>query len=315
MNYLLPASADFDRNSSSYEDGKSVSREMIPQENKTKTFPLDKNIRKRMKTMLKELRDASDDSTDWVEGWKVGKNNIQVPKEFRQSIFNNYFYTSVIDDKHDNKEKEKGKEKNEEEYKYGEFECGCFTDYISDAIDHMADVGENFPSNVDDHANCNIKNEDGDPVHTYKTATYAKWKVADCIGGLKSLGVGLENGDKLFCHSCAQEYKRPSKLRLLIDDGSSSMLPNDLVNIILDYLAPPFTLVKYEDEFMETSAYIDWIEFLVYNLLEESQHWYINCNLDSKFYGYIMSWNQIDHHKLLIFDDIKGFETSFLQLL
>jgi hypothetical protein len=138
------------------------------------------------------------------------------------------------------------------------------------------------------------------------------FKIGDYVDGLQYAG----NGEfaYTFCSSCAQEYKRPSKWVTELNrlNECTKLLPV-LVNIILDYLAPPFTLIKNDEKLVLTSTYIDWVKFLHVDLEEDSKTWYINCNLDSLMYGCIMLLTE--QNDLFItgkgVDDIKEFEQLF----
>jgi hypothetical protein len=289
-------------------------------------FPSDEKVKMGMQETLERIRRCYKNSLDLIKDLKVPER-VKVPEEFRQSIFNNSFLTfrqpgmrSDEDDDEDNYASAAMGEK------YNEFECGyeplsnfdeeMFEERcIKEAKDYskLHGCSHLLTTAINKSGRLMTKVGDGDGR--------TSGKIGDYIAGLEICGNG--SFAHTFCHSCAQEYKRPSMLReqinlSIIGGGSGARLPSDIVNIILDYLAPPFTLINNNDQkLVPTSTYIDWVKFLHVELEEDSKTWFINCNLDNPFYGCIMLLT--DQNDLFItrqgVDSIKEFEQLFKKSL
>jgi hypothetical protein len=207
---------------------------------------------------------------------------IKVPIEFRQSIFNTSFLTHC--------DKEEDEDDGEDNNEYNEFKCGYGNDYLPE-----------FSKEANDYSN----------LFGCPHSSQHSLKVGDYIGGLEDCGNGRMAYS--FCSSCAKEYLNSfSELKAEI----CHLLIPEIANIILDYTSPPlFTLIKSSDKLVCTSQFSDWLQFLHVSLAEDSKTWFINCNLDSKFYGCVMMVDEQNDLFIMMkgIDSIKEFEAIFLE--
>jgi hypothetical protein len=72
--------------------------------------------------------------------------------------------------------------------------------------------------------------------------------------------------------------------------------------IILDYLRPVFKLKKSKSSSVTTvatSQLYDWLPFIYLALEEDSLYYAVNCNPDSKFYGYVLLYGHQGEFELV----------------
>jgi hypothetical protein len=296
----------------------------------TVEFPSDETIKRMMKECLTEMVRTC--YFHKARDWKV-PDRVKVPEDFRNSIFNTSFYTDYDDcgdNGHEENEKIKIRERTPEEQNpliYNQFDCRCLlTDNITirNNIQIMTLQGYNdktkTKTKVLDYSGGRHCQHLGDNSG-YKEESL--FKTADYVDGFQFAG----NGQHSFtcCQTCRDEYTSPQSssfeeknMKKELSSCLTVILPTDLVNIIFDYLRlpPSFTLVKVDEELIQTSTYIDWVPFLTIFLEEDSKDWYINCNLDNPLYGCIMMCG--NQNEMFVSSNkytIKDFETRFLEIL
>ena len=221
----------------------------------------------------------------WATGWQVA-DRVKMPEEFRQSIFKKEFFTFDRLPQMDNE-------------KYGEYACAADTleDTESDIFNDIANDNNGIPDDHESDTNqcCELCDQ---------TAVF---KIADTIGGFQMM---TWDNDIFYCQSCAEEFMKPAGLRKWLRQTG---LPAALAEIILDYCQPPFQFNRIDEPRIETSKYIDWVKFLTCDLCVDTRKWYINCNLNSKFYGHVLTWERCG--RIFIGGDISQFEKDFINSL
>jgi len=176
-------------------------------------------------------------------------NKLIIPKEFKESIFNNEF---TINKK---------------------LKCKLDLTFFEDEIDIF-----------------NI-NDDELTKNTYTRFNWS-YKCEQCTGKTSDTLTPIDNiqgFQRTFDYSiCQQCYDQNN---IVIDLGDKNInLNKNMINIVKTYLTPIYTLKLHEsgEEYPYTSTLFDWISFLVLDLEEDSINWLINCNPNSKYYGYII---------------------------
>jgi hypothetical protein len=263
-------------------------------------FLSDEDVRVMMEKNLEKIK---------AENWKVA-TRVKVPEEFRQSIFNTSFHTFREKTTDDTEEKDGKMPK--------EFDCKFIpTDGIPKSKYRVYDVNHVHDCSI--RHGCQhcltekmVTSRRGyeENLSTFIKKDQGYFKIGDHVDGLNFLG---NNGFAYtFCKSCAQEYKRPLALKNEIETSAPCLL-GVIVDIILDFSTPCFTLIKNDEKLIPTSTFIDWVNFLQLKGKDEKEkQWFINCNLDSSMYGCVML---LERDNLFItskgVDSIKEFEKLF----
>ena len=275
-------------------------------------FPSDKVIKEEMENILKRLPSILEGEHNkvaldaWLHNsssrWKV-PDRVQLPREFRASIFNKEFFTFL----------EGGEEANSHccdaectamrsDDHYMQFICGFNNELCAkeDILEMTSTIGSD-----EEHSRWECEME---PIYCQnkkckKEKCPPEFFVADTIRGFENMSL---NNQVFFCKPCAEEYKRPAALR---QKFRWTELPEVIVSIILDYCQPPFLLAPItQKERVQTSTYLDWMKFLI-QPQDETNHWYINVNIDSSFYGRVMFVYNMN--EIFIGGDIVEFEKYF----
>lgn len=245
------------------------------------TYPDDKIMNKLISNSKKLLLNAHRNNKNehkYIKEMLV-LNELTLPQEFRNSIFNNEFY-------HGNTElnepfKFQIKDKYLGNYNFITNRLYLYFNADEMAIFNYIDDNQMFESTLIFNTNygfyccnCNIQ-------FNYKQHINNDMYIAvDCIQGL------YRNFDYRLCYTC---YENIYNLNIIKETN----LTRDISNIIKKYIKN--TVYKLENfkttyKFPYTSTLFDWICFMYLNREEDSIYWLINCNKKSKFYGYILMY-------------------------
>jgi hypothetical protein len=116
-----------------------------------------------------------------------------------------------------------------------------------------------------------------------------------------------------YCKDCADKFNMLPDLVNLI----SKYIPKiilDIIYIIRDYCKSPLTLDLIGSKRIQSSVFTDWIYFMsFYDFDSKLIYWFINCNLNSPFYGIVLSFT--DKGDLMMGDHIEEFEKKFIKSL
>ena len=314
-------------------------------------FPTNEQVRENMLAILEFLKK---EKNKICERWALPvAEKVKVPEEFRQSIFGNGFVSeyslsssATPEQQLLVEEKNNTTKKYDYKYPYGQYFCGNDIDFLEDLFAELdqCDGNDGIFAPVEFYDVC--QNSGCENPATFFTA--------DGIGGYELFQLENNMCFCSDCALQKQRpplMKQTLSVVLLSLTSYGGLGTEAVVEIILDYLECPFQLyripfsvgvagnpsekteetieepneVEEQDEEPEeeesenptqrTSVYIDWVKFLTLNLVEDSVQWFINCNLDSPFYGHILVWGH--QGELRISDDtnIHQFEKDFFNTI
>lgn len=294
-------------------------------------WPSDAVLAARMKFFAENYSDECKTERAMQQCTVVFPTDFKLPLEFRTSIFGDFFRTFPRSSSF----KEVYLHSTMPEYLKDKRDIGrpdCRTFLEKDELrGHYIDLNENLNYGDDDEL-LNLKSSSSDCCN--RCRKYGDQVVlthsSKCFLGGFGPRQRQEEEMGLYCAECAQEEMKhrmhldtcefvqsPRKAGLALE--AVTPLPRALGGLVAEYCRSslaelPLKLVS--ELGVAQSQYHEWMMFMLDDVDNDddsgkSPHWYINCNVDSLFYGVVLEvdWS----HTRRFYQDILLFQRAFLQ--